>query len=487
MVPRAATAPRASAIVDRLLALSASLLTASMLVSALHDVSQAWDVGYYHLPFAARIGGVLPPDVYVFRALDEARFSGFPLLAEALQGILWRVTGRAEATNLVAFAAVPILAWLLRRRFGVPMHVALLAFFAVPLVQLHATSSYVDLPANAAVTALVLLTLHAWAEEELVSARTWGLALLAGGAAANIKALAHPMVALALVALFVRAVLAVRATKESPLRARAKKALFVVPLLAPLVFATPLANVVRHGNPYYPITTSVLGHALPGLEAPYDSSPEWLESSPRPVRFVCSLLEMGIRPMTSRRRWTIDQWMPQESGGNRMGGFFHAYVLFNVAWLAWRVRRDRSRTARVAGLGFLAVTVVTSCMPQSHELRYYMDWMLVLVSLNLWLTRRGDDEGRLLTTFGVLATSALLVVLVVTRFGYVLPTGETFAELVAEKVDAGALANVADGEHICVDRPPWTLLWAAPFHAPRRYVVKEAEEAGDCASFRPVP
>ena len=116
-----------------------------MLVEALHDVSRAWDVWYYHLPFAARIAGIVPASQFAYDPLNQARFDGFPLLGEALQGLLWRITGRPESANLVAFSALPLFAWFAKKRLGVPMWATILALLAVPLVQIHATSCYVDL------------------------------------------------------------------------------------------------------------------------------------------------------------------------------------------------------------------------------------------------------------------------------------------------------------------------------------------------------
>src|SRR5579872_5697686 len=113
--------------VDGALRVAAALVFFSTLATALHDVSQAWDSGYYHLPFAARIAGVLPAGDFIFTAANQARFSGFPLAIETLQGLLWRVTGRAECANLVAFASVPLFAWFLRARFRVPFHRSILA------------------------------------------------------------------------------------------------------------------------------------------------------------------------------------------------------------------------------------------------------------------------------------------------------------------------------------------------------------------------
>jgi hypothetical protein len=206
---------------------------------------------------------------------------------------------------------------------------------------------------------------------------------------------------------------------------------------------------------------------------------------PRPVRFACSLLEIGIRPYGDEHRWTVDQWMPDDSTGNRMGGFFGLYVAFNVAALAWSAFRDRSRAARAAGIGFGVFTAAVSVMPQSHELRYYLAWMVVLVALNLSLaSRRERGRGPSVRSFGVVALAALAIVIGVTRGAYVLPLGSRFEALAHAKVDDQVLVGVKDGERICVRREPWNMLWASVFHPPKQYVTVEAEEPGDCGGAR---
>ncbi len=457
-----------------------------MLVTALHDVSQAWDSGYYHLPFAGRLGGVLPPSTFVFHPANAARFEGFPLLGERIQGILWRATGRPECANLVAFASVPLFAWFARRRFGVPLALTLVALFAVPLVHTHASSAYVDLPANVALSVTVLLAIEAFASDARVSERTLVLAGVCAAVAANMKALLHPLVALAVVALVARAFASpssslLRDFRGADTRRRSLFTLAAIAFALPVIFATPLVNLAVHGNPYYPVQMTVLGHALPGTEAAYSSSPPWLAAAPRPARFLCSLLELGIRPLSDEHRWTVDQWMPDDSGGNRMGGFFGAYVVVNVAFLAWSALRHPSRETRAAWVGFAALTAAVSSMPQSHELRYYLCWMVVLVGLNLWLASRcrGAPEPELGAPSASGRLIALAVVIAVTRAAYVLPLGSTFATVVHAKVDAAALAGIKEGERVCVQREPWNMLWASPFHPPRRYVVVEAEEAVD--------
>jgi len=478
---------RTGAIVDRALGVLAVLLVVSVLVTALHDVSQAWDSGYYHLPFAARLAGILPPSAFVFHPANAARFEGFPLLGERLQGILWRATGRPECANLVAFASVPLLAWFLRRRFGVSVSLTILALFAVPLVHTHASAAYVDLPANVAASVTVLLAVQAFASRGPVRAATLAMAGVSAAVAANMKALLHPIVALALVALACRALPSLVAElRAHETRRRAVLTLGAIVVALPVVFATPLANLAAHGNPYYPVQMSLLGHALPGTEGAYASSPPWLAGAPRPARFACSLLEIGIRPMSDEHRWTVDQWMPDDSMGNRMGGFFGAYVALNVALLAWRALRDRSREVRAASAGFAVLTLAVSVMPQSHELRYYLCWMIVLVALNLWLTSLPGSGGPGARVVGGVAVVTLGIVIGVTRAAYVLPLGSTFQTLLRAKVDAKALADVKDGERVCVRREPWNMLWAPVFHAPRRYVAVEAESLADCGDARPL-
>jgi len=444
--------------VDRGLAVAAWAVLAGILAAALHDVSLAWDVWYYHLPFAARIAGIVPADQFAYDPMNQARFDGFPLLGETLQGLLWRITGRPESANLVAFSAVPLYAFFMKKKMGVPLHATLLALLAIPLVMIHATSCYVDLPANACVAALVLLAIRSWSDEaNAPDTKTLALALILGAVAANMKAMMHPVVLVALCAIVWRA------------RAWWMLACF------PIVFFTPLKNLILHKNPYYPVAMSVFGHTLPGPDEPYSSSPMWLEHAPRPIRFLCSILELGVHD-----RWTVDQWTPPEATGYRMGGYFGAYVVFNLAFFAWRAIRERTdRRVRAATIGFVVLTAIVSILPQSHELRYYMGWMIVLVSLNVWLSKK-------LVWTELACAVSLAAVLFITRASYAYPSGNSFDDLVKKNVQADAIAKVHDGDRVCVRHAPWNFLWAARFHAPKSYAVREAEQPAECEGARPL-
>jgi hypothetical protein len=455
----------------------AAALSLSILAAAWHDVSTAWDVWYYHLPFAARLAGVVPAEAYAFHARNQGNFDGFPLLGELLQGLLWRVTGRPECANLVAAGSVAFFVWRLHRDHRVPPHLAALGLLAIPLVQLHASACYVDLPANLAASLLVLAVIRLHAAPEPPSALAPLYLLGLAGVAANMRFQLHPVVALALVVAAPRLL--------PPLFRGPRLHLALVAVALPLAFFSPLKNLVVHHNPYYPMRLSVAGLALPGREDPYSSAPAYLEHAPRALRWLYSVLEIGIRPLTERRRWTIDQWMPAGSDGERMGGFFGAYVVFHVALLGWLAARDRtSPVARRSALAFAGLTVVTAVLPQSHELRYYLYWMIVLVALNLSLVCARPDADRRAPALGAACALALGVVLAVTRAGYAYPSGSTFAEIVAAKVDAGVLGRVREGDRVCLSKEPWTFLYAAPFHAPRRYSVRETDRREDCGDHR---
>jgi hypothetical protein len=114
-----------------------------------------------------------------------------------------------------------------------------------------------------------------------------------------------------------------------------------------------------------------------------------------------------------------------------------------------------------------------------------MSWMIVLVATNRWLACR-SGAGAAARALGVASTVALAVVIVVSRGIFVYPSGSTFRDVLRDKVDVSKLDAIGEGERVCVRRAPWNLLWAATFHPPRRYFVKEAEEPGECDGYRPV-
>jgi hypothetical protein len=140
---------------------------------------------------------------------------------------------------------------------------------------------------------------------------------------------------------------------------------------------------------------------------------------------------------------------------------------------------QRSRESRVALAFGGAASLVASLMPQSHELRYYLFWMLLLVALNLVVWARTRP-----VTLGLVVAIALAVVTWSTGGTYLYASGDSFSTLVHDHVDSAALDSIAPGERVCIMRAPWTFLYAPRFHPGRRYTVQEAETAAECSGAR---
>lgn len=445
-------------VLDHALRVVAIALAASLAIAAWHDVSKAWDTWAYHLPFAARLFGIVGPDAYVFSTDNAQRFAGFPLFAELLQGLLWKITGRPECATFVALFSLFGLVAYLKRAFGISPHVAFIALLAIPLVQIHATQCYVDLPANVGLTVLLLLVYRAWALPNAPPIRLLIGAAACAIATANSKFQLAPLVLLASAALFAHSF-------------RDRKSLVVFAVALPLVFATPIKNFVVHGNPVWPVE---FGFGLPYAETRYDSAPYWLEHAPRPVRFLLSIVEWKVD------RWSVDQWTPPEHPAKRMGGFFGAYVIAGLVGLGLAAWKKRTRETKVALALFCSATLVVSLLPQSHELRYYLFWMLLLVSLNLvvWFRDRPVPVA-------AVAVVAFACVVWKTNGSWLYMSGDSFSELVAARVDAKVIDSARDGDRICVADDPWTFLYAAPFHSQKgkRFTVLEAKRREDCSPF----
>ena len=280
---------------------------------------------------------------------------------------------------------------------------------AVPLVQIHATSTYVDLPANLAAAAGIL-AMAAF----LRDARPFGFArilVLLGclAIAANGKpqmiAVATPAWALFALAAFGKLAAKRAVGPFRPGRPGSWLGLVcLVALAGAVIAAKPIENTINHANPLYPVRLSLLGVSLEGpVEGEHigsDSIADEWRPVPSPLRWLASVLEFGAyayRPLP----WTYDQgYCPDmlalrdcgTSEGQkvlmggvafRMGGYFAAYVLALVAFLGWSLARSDARTRRVLLTVFLSTTFLASVLPRSHELRYYLFWMIVLVALCL--------------------------------------------------------------------------------------------------------
>ena len=173
--------------VESLLMTTAFLLLLSIGLKAILDVDRNFDTWVYHFPFAARLWGMIPPDGFVFDGYFESRFHGFGLLGEYLQGFFWFITGRPESANLVGYISLILYIFFLKKYFNVPFYLSTIALLAIPIVQIHATSSYIDLPSAIAIAVLVMMTYHLYVASKQIRNIDLVVIFVAGFCAANMR------------------------------------------------------------------------------------------------------------------------------------------------------------------------------------------------------------------------------------------------------------------------------------------------------------
>jgi len=441
-----------------------------------------WDTLAYHWPFAARVAGLCDAQCFLMPQSYEDRYYGFPKLWHALQGLLWRATGTPALADLLAIAMVCLLCLYLAWRFRVPLGWAWLAFLAIPEVQIELTSSYVDLPLNAAVAIALMATLRMMVDRSADHRIDVAIAFVALELAAGSK---PQLLAVALAIWSVIAVLAI--ARPSSVRLPGRIATLAVFALAAMLGLLPNAihNAFVYGNPFYPIAATAGPFAFAGPEAMFqtisvsDARIGW----PGPLRWVASVLEFdafrGRAPP-----WTLGQGdVPQSSPSFRMGGYFGAYVIGALAitwWSARAIAQRRSIAAMIVG-----VSIVCALMPLSHELRYYMFWMFALVSTMLALVHsplfaRPEQPLQRGVAHGAIAV-ALATVVSMTGGEYLRGGGARLDELMRDS--ERVVQAVPEGGTLCIlNRAREAILYAQVFHPDRHYQTRLlwADEPAPC-------
>lgn len=435
-------------------------------VKAWVDVSVHFDAWWYHLPWAARLVGLVPAEAYGFEPTAAHRFEGFPLLPEMLQGLLWRLSGRVESTNLVSFLSLVAFIVFLSRSLRVPWWLSAPALLAVPLVQAHATSTYVDLLSNLAMATLVLLVYRTWVERTPPGDGRVAAMLFSAAVAAHCKLQLIPLAGLALLCAAPPLFGWLTGREDSSRRSPALRA-GLLALALVVVFLVPLKNLVQHGNPVYPLRVSVLGHTLPGTESlpPSGLGGGRLESAPRPVKWFYSVAEVGMGPLLNVKRWTLDSAAPKGSPLGIQGGLSGPYVGLQALLLLWLLPRLTRRERVVALLTVAASVAVAALLPASHLLRYYMFWFICLIALNLhFLVRHAAPRAQWLAA--VVFLGATLVVVDASDQNFVRPQFRSAQSLIAERVDPKVLEQLGAEPEACLalDEANLPFLYASIWH-----------------------
>jgi hypothetical protein len=453
-----------------------------VLIRAIGTVDANWDTLAYHWPFAARLAGLCSKECFEFSFGVEARYEGFPLLLTTVQGWLWRLTGTPAWADLLNIALLLALCAYLRWRFAVPLAWSWLAFLAIPVVQIELTSSYIDLPVNAGVTLGIMVALRVLAEPGADHRLDLVAALVALGIAAGSK---YQMLPTA-IGIWCSLV-ALGTWKPSIIRAHHRLSSFALLTAAGALILLPklVLNAVNFGNPLYPIDTQIGPIHLAGLEGtkPGNSISDYWADSSNGVRWVASIFEFDA----FRGRllpWTLGQGdVPQSSPSFRMGGYFVPYVLGAIVILFWSART--SWAGRRSAALFVFLSVYCAVLPLSHELRYYMFWMLTLISCVLAATYSqafaDPDQAVRRHVAQALIIIALVSVVSMTGGAYLQTDGQKLKDLL-QGTDI-VVAKVPEGGTLCVmNRNPRAFLFSSLFHPPRAYHTRSlfANESVEC-------
>ncbi len=466
----------------------------SLFLKAIIDIDQAFDTWWYHIPFAARLWNLVPADRYTNFVKEEFRYLGFPLLIEYLSGFLWWATRHVQAGNLVNYFCLILYCVFLQAYFKVPFYLSSLALLAVPLVQIHASTYYVDLPGAVFLSGVVLLTYRLFVLDgnDADTPKDLLLIIILSTMAVNTKFQFIPLVAFVLAIALARIVW----IRWKLFRGQEKTLRHLLTLLpttilgGALIFATPLKNLAIYGNPFYPIRFEVAGIVLNHDIGFYQHAADSVAEVPQVQRWLYSILEVRS-PL-----WNIDQWSPDPSL-SRLGGFFGAYVIFNLLLLVYLCWHHRSRASFMAIAVLVIMSAVTALAPQSHELRYYMYWMVSLVSLNLLLLaalERSPKPSRWLnfSSIGIACVAFLLIVIIRTNFAYIAPTFHTLDTHFKYFFDPNILAQIQPDEDVClINRSQQyrkTFLYAPIFHRDLGYTysIRAALEPEECGDLRQI-
>ena len=267
-------------VLEIILSAIALIIATSIFLKAIIDIDPNYDVGWYHLPFAARIWGIVPESSFLSENLIEYRYDGFPLLAHFFQGLLWKLTGRVQSANLVGYLSLIIYFWFLKIYVQVPLYLSIIAIFAIPAVLTHASSGLVDLPGNIGVAVLMMMLYRFFSQSRLPKRGELLAAFLGAAMAANTKPQLQPLVFVLYWVVGIRLVwLYFRYSIPEK-----RKLWLTIPLAAIasiLIFATPIKNVALYGNPFYPVKIEVAGLVLN-----HKLNPETYNEGDRPPKMV---------------------------------------------------------------------------------------------------------------------------------------------------------------------------------------------------------
>jgi len=433
----------------------------------------SWDSVAYHLPFAAIRIGLIQYSDFIVPAHHLALLDGFPPVLDFVKGALWKLTGRPEATQLFNLIVVGAGSYVLAREFRQPMAVIILAVLAIPVGQIEFASNYTDLPVNFLLAFALFAATHAWISPEQHQSRH---GLLAAGAlciATTFKVTAIPFSLIIWMIYIFTASFAWGGASDTYLgrvrRASPIRYMFLVLLGAVVSLGYGLVNLVKMGNPLFPVPVDLGFISLPGTVPTSNwAAATYVMEYPRPVRWFISVMEwraFDSRPIP----YTISQGdVPDTAMSYRMGGLFAQQLLFAIALVLLLGRRiGGGLTLRILAL-HAGVGIVVAMVPGSHEMRYFFFWYLCFLwSVYAVLRNKVGDKAFCALFLASVAASALYITSITgAHYVYPLKNLPSAKEIAAGGISESVLKHISNGERsFCVvDKDPFGFLYSRPFH-----------------------
>lgn len=468
------------------------------------DLDESWDSLAYHIPFAGLRAGVITQQQYHLSKWMAGLYAGIPVLPDYLQGGMWRLTSRAQATNLVSLAALICVAAFFRLRHKIPFAYIAAGLLGIPMVLIQTTSTDVDLFTNSFATIMLFSIFVAWADPGQFSVADAIITVFCVAVVINSKSqfvvIGSAALAGLMLVMYVNWSRLVLMRKQLLAGSQWRRYLFALTicLLISLAYIIPVRNLVKFHNPIYPVAASIGHIQLPGQfnSRTLGGQPNYLTHAPQWKRWLLSMVEYdafdGRNPL-----WTVDQGnVKLDSRALRMGGTCGALALFNVFLFMILQSKVRHLYGMKPAVFLALIILMTAFMPASQEFRYYMYWLMCLVALNLFLIEHGLNgaERSALKPVAVAAISAfLLFALCSNGFRYVRANGHSPELLVRGAAIEKQLEDLhlKDGEAVCLEgHMPRTILYSPNFNpgaaARFHYRILEGympqDEAEDCGS-----
>ncbi|MCA9799650.1 MAG: hypothetical protein KC474_08860, partial [Cyanobacteria bacterium HKST-UBA04] len=351
------------------------------------ELDRWFDTWSYHLPFAARLWGIVGPDQFDFQH-RTSWFAGFTKLGHWLEGGVWALTGRASTASLVSYFSFVALVMASARLLRLSFAMVCFAFLNVPLLGYLIRVTSNDLLDNMFATLMILCAMRwYWCtgkETQAPGTRLYwlGAVVVLGALATYTKFQMVPVVVFTLTAVACRAVYVAWRDLGNGwafLRWIVLKLLPISMAVFGLVFFFNLKNMVVYAhtpylsNPFYPITLEGMGLYVPGVvsgDFRNYLAPDHLETMPQPYLWGISMLRDwgGLNP------WHLKSGV--------LGGYGLIYLTFHLVWFMVNALWSTCTHKKTYVAVMLVLTLTTPFLPNAFVLRYYLYWFILLILFN---------------------------------------------------------------------------------------------------------